>query len=78
MSTEITVMAVGDVILDEPGPASFFDPARETLLGADVAVAHIEVPHTDSTERTSTDVPQFSGVTRSRSCRTSFTEPGSG
>ncbi|HEU5028201.1 MAG TPA: CapA family protein [Spirillospora sp.] len=57
MSAEITVMAVGDVILDEPGPASFFDPARETLLGADVAVAHIEVPHTDSTERTSTDVP---------------------
>lgn len=53
----ITIMAVGDLVLDEANPAFFFDPSRELLHSADLAIAQIEVPHTYSTESTSVDVP---------------------
>jgi hypothetical protein len=53
----ITLLAVGDLILDEPDPASFFAPARELLRGGDVTIGHVEVPHTDRGETSSTDVP---------------------
>ncbi|WP_432933096.1 CapA family protein [Microbispora sp. CA-135349] len=52
-----TVMAVGDLVVDEPDPASFFAPARETLGRGDVVIGHIEVPHSTSTAQVSTDVP---------------------
>lgn len=53
----ITVMAVGDIILDEPDPDSFFDPSRKTLTSGDVVVGHVEVPHSTTTTQVSTDVP---------------------
>ncbi|SHN74852.1 CapA family protein [Cryptosporangium aurantiacum] len=53
----ITLLAVGDLILDEPDPDRFFDGTRNVLTGADVAIGHVEVPHSTSTAQLSTDVP---------------------
>ncbi len=45
MSSEtLSLLATGDLILDEPEPDGFFDPAREILCGADLVVGHVEVP----------------------------------
>src|SRR5919199_5115499 len=44
---ELTLLMTGDLILDEPDPDSFFDPAREVLQSADVLIGHVEVPFTD-------------------------------
>lgn len=52
-----TVLAVGDIILDEPDPDAFFEPSRATLTAADLAIGHVEVPHSHATEQVSTDVP---------------------
>ena len=43
----VTVMGVGDIILDAPDTDRFFDRARKTLQSADFAVGNIEAPHTD-------------------------------
>jgi poly-gamma-glutamate synthesis protein (capsule biosynthesis protein) len=53
----ITVAAVGDLVLDEPDPAFFFAPSKDLLAEADVAIGHIEVPHSDTTVQSSLDVP---------------------
>jgi len=42
----LTLLLVGDLILDEPSPDVFFARARSTLLAADVVAGHVEVPHT--------------------------------
>lgn len=57
MSPTITIAAVGDVILDEPDPDRFFEPSSATIASADVAIAHVEVPHTHRGNGFSTDVP---------------------
>lgn len=58
MSAELlTVMAVGDLVLDEPDPDFFFAPSASVLHSADLAIGQIEVPHTTSTECASVDVP---------------------
>jgi hypothetical protein len=56
-SDTLTLLAVGDLILDEPGLSALFAPARPLLATGDVVVGHVEVPHTDRGESTSTDVP---------------------
>lgn len=53
----ITIGAVGDLILDEPDPASFLAPVTPLLRGLDLAIGHVEVPHSDTTVSQSTDVP---------------------
>jgi hypothetical protein len=53
----ITVASVGDLILDEPDPASYLAPAAPLLRAADVAIGHVEVPHSMATVSASTDVP---------------------
>lgn len=53
----VTVLAVGDVILDEPGPDAYFDGTRDVLARGDVVIGHVEVPHSTSTTQLSTDVP---------------------
>ncbi|GAA2830803.1 CapA family protein [Nonomuraea rubra] len=53
----LTVMSVGDLVVDEPDPASFFAPAEQTLRRGDVVIGHVEVPHSTSTAQVSTDVP---------------------
>ncbi|OLL72328.1 hypothetical protein Ae168Ps1_0706 [Pseudonocardia sp. Ae168_Ps1] len=40
--TGITVASVGDLILDEPDPASFLAPSAALLRAADVTVGHVE------------------------------------
>jgi hypothetical protein len=53
----LTLMLVGDLILDEPEPDRLFDPSRPTLATADVLAGHVEVPHTDRGRESSFDVP---------------------
>lgn len=54
---DLHVLLTGDLILDEPGPDAYFDPARAVLQAADVVVGHVEVPHTTRGLESSTDVP---------------------
>ena len=56
-STARKLMLVGDLILDEPEPDSFFNLARNTLQEADLLVGHVEVPHTRRGSETTSDVP---------------------
>ena len=54
---ELNILLVGDIILDEPDPDMFFDRTRPILESADVAIGHVEVPHTRRGYESSTDVP---------------------
>jgi poly-gamma-glutamate synthesis protein (capsule biosynthesis protein) len=40
----VSVVAVGDTILDEPGAAGFLAPTAPLVRAADVAIAQIETP----------------------------------
>lgn len=43
----VTVLAVGDLILDAPPPMEkYFDPALAVMRGGDVVIGNVEVPHT--------------------------------
>jgi hypothetical protein len=53
----LKLMLVGDLILDEPDPDSFFEPSRSILQQADLLVGHVEVPHTRRGRENSSDVP---------------------
>jgi poly-gamma-glutamate capsule biosynthesis protein CapA/YwtB (metallophosphatase superfamily) len=50
MSEDITIMAVGDLIVDEPNPEWYFEPSAPLLRSADLAIGQVDVPHTTSTE----------------------------
>ncbi len=54
---QATLMLVGDLILDEPDPQSYFAPSRALLRSADLAICHVEVPHTNRGVEQSTDIP---------------------
>ncbi len=54
---QATLMLVGDLILDEPDPQSFFAPSRALLRSADLTIGHVEVPHTNRGVEQSTDIP---------------------
>ena len=56
-ATALKLMLVGDLILDEPDPDSFFEPARGVLRQADLLVGHVEVPHTRRGRENTSDVP---------------------
>jgi len=53
----ITIASVGDLILDEPDPASYLAPSAALLRSADVTIGQVEVPHSTTTVSQSTDVP---------------------
>ena len=53
----LRILLVGDLILDEPEPDSFFDRVRPLLQGGDVVIGHVEVPHTTRGVEASSDVP---------------------
>jgi len=53
----LRLLLVGDLILDEPDPDTYFDPARALLQQGDVVIGHVEVPHTRRGLEQSTDVP---------------------
>ncbi|MGW6443223.1 CapA family protein [Lentzea sp. NPDC055074] len=57
MSDAVTVLSVGDLVLDEPDPASFLVPARQALARGDLVIGHVEVPHSTTDVQVSTDVP---------------------
>src|SRR3954469_15666777 len=51
------MVAVGDIILDEPGLEPCFDLAAPAVRAADVAIGHVEVPHTTRGIQQQTAVP---------------------
>ena len=53
----LKLMLVGDLILDEPDPDSFFEHALSTLRQADLLIGHVEVPHTRRGREDTLDVP---------------------
>ena len=57
MGESLTIMAVGDLVLDEPDMDAYFTHSTAVLRSADLAIGQIEVPHTTSTESASVDVP---------------------
>jgi poly-gamma-glutamate synthesis protein (capsule biosynthesis protein) len=56
-SDALKLMLVGDLILDEPDPYSFFEPAHRTLQQADLLIGHVETPYTLRGCELSSDVP---------------------
>ncbi len=54
---DLKLMLVGDLILDEPEPDVFFEPARDILQEADVLVGQVEVPHTRRGSENAFDIP---------------------
>lgn len=55
--TALTVLAVGDLILDEPDPGWYFDPARPVLTAGDVVIGHVETPYTTTPMQSVLGVP---------------------
>jgi poly-gamma-glutamate synthesis protein (capsule biosynthesis protein) len=51
------MLAVGDIILDEPGLAPCFDSSRAATRSADLTIGHVEVPHTTRGVQQKTAVP---------------------
>ena len=47
VSSKITVLGVGDIILDAPEPEKYFDTSKDLLRAADIAIGNMETPHTD-------------------------------
>lgn len=54
---ELSLLMVGDLVLDEPDPDRFFDNARGVLRGADLVVGHVETPYTRRGREQAGDVP---------------------
>lgn len=54
---ELDILLTGDVILDEPDPDHWLSGLRELMRGADLAIGHLEVPHTTRGTESSADVP---------------------
>ncbi|MDR0928679.1 MAG: CapA family protein [Oscillospiraceae bacterium] len=46
MERSLSVLSIGDLILDVPGVAAYFEPTRALLAGGDMRVCQVEVAHT--------------------------------
>lgn len=57
MTEAITLALTGDLVLDEPDPGYWLAGIAPVLQKADLAIGHLEVPHTVSTEQLEGDVP---------------------
>src|SRR6187399_846021 len=53
----LTIVLAGDLVLDEPDPGHWLSGIAPALRRADLAIGHLEVPHTDCTEEAGGDVP---------------------
>lgn len=53
----LRITLLGDIILGQPEPDFFFEPARSLLHSRDLVIAHLEVPHTRRGQERSFDVP---------------------
>jgi hypothetical protein len=54
---ELSLLMVGDLVLDEPDPDYFFDLARSALHGGDIVVGHVETPYTLRGQEMQSDIP---------------------
>lgn len=52
-----TLLFVGDIMLSAPQPARYFDEVRGALSRCDIAIGHLEWPHTDRGEVCVVDIP---------------------
>lgn len=50
-------MMVGDLVLDEPDPDYFFEPALPVLRSASLLVGHVETPYTLRGQELQSDIP---------------------
>lgn len=57
MPEVISVAVTGDLVLDEPNAGHWLSGIASALRGADLAIGHLEVPHTASTVELAGDVP---------------------
>ena len=46
MKETVTVLSVGDLILDVPGVEKYFDESRALLKSGDVVMGQVEIPYT--------------------------------
>ena len=53
----ITILLAGDLVLDEPDAPYWLAGIAPALQAADLAVGHLEVPHTASAAEMAGDVP---------------------
>ncbi|GAC1321279.1 MAG: hypothetical protein NVSMB2_17900 [Chloroflexota bacterium] len=60
-ASTITVLAVGDIILDEPDPDRFFAYATPILRTGDVVIGHVETPYTRAGVEMPVEVPSPAG-----------------
>jgi poly-gamma-glutamate synthesis protein (capsule biosynthesis protein) len=54
---DISLLMVGDLVLDEPDPDFFFEPARAVLRAGDLVVGHVETPYTLRGVELQSDIP---------------------
>src|SRR6478736_4445961 len=53
----LNIVLAGDLVLDEPDPAHWLSGIAPALRRADLAIGHLEVPHTDCADEVGGDVP---------------------
>ncbi|HSG54189.1 MAG TPA: CapA family protein [Paracoccaceae bacterium] len=53
----LDIALVGDLVLDEPDPDHWLSGIAPALHGCDLAIAHLEVPHTGSVHEAGGDIP---------------------
>ena len=53
----LTIVLAGDLVLDEPDPGHWLSGIAPALRQADLAIGHLEVPHTDCADEVGGDVP---------------------
>jgi poly-gamma-glutamate capsule biosynthesis protein CapA/YwtB (metallophosphatase superfamily) len=54
---EVTVIATGDVIMNEPEPEKYFAPTRDIFLSTDIPIVHVETPHTGRAQQSVGGIP---------------------
>jgi poly-gamma-glutamate capsule biosynthesis protein CapA/YwtB (metallophosphatase superfamily) len=57
IEVDMRIALLGDLILGEPEPDFFFEPARALLQSKDLVIGHLEVPHTHKGKELAFDVP---------------------
>jgi poly-gamma-glutamate capsule biosynthesis protein CapA/YwtB (metallophosphatase superfamily) len=57
MKHPLHLIACGDLVLDEPDPDGFLSGLAPSLRAADLAIGHVEVPHTHRGRELEGDVP---------------------
>jgi poly-gamma-glutamate synthesis protein (capsule biosynthesis protein) len=61
VAKELTLLMVGDIILDDDDAEPLFNASRPLLASGDVVVGHVEVPHTVRGQQSAVEVPGSGG-----------------